>query len=161
MGKSQKGVAMRRTISKGAEKFSLLTLPLGFFLLSTASGAARIPDEHVGPSLLNNLKEGQNQTATKPEPQTSADPQVKAVLDKMAAAGIVHQTTVEDVRKAYLFYPKLSGPAEHLFLIEDRQIPGPGGNITVRVTAFIRLEDTPTMCRARMALLSAARYKTK
>ena len=71
--------------------------------------------------------------ATKSEPQTPADPQVKAVLDKMAAAGIVHQTTVEDVRKAYLFYPKLSATPEHVFRIEDRQIPGPGGNITVRV----------------------------
>src|SRR5208282_3618678 len=133
MRKSQNGVAMRRTISKGFEKYALLALPLGFFLLSTVSGAARIPDEHVGPSVLNNLNEGQNHAATKSEPQTPADPQVKAVLAKMAAAGLVHQTTVEDVRKAYLFYPRLSGTPEHVFRIEERQIPGPGGNIRLRV----------------------------
>ncbi|HMD09446.1 MAG TPA: alpha/beta hydrolase [Candidatus Acidoferrum sp.] len=123
---------MRRIISKAFENFSLLALPLCFFLLSTISGAARIPDERVGPNVLS-LQDAQNQTATKSEPQAPADPQVKAVLDKMAAAGIVHQTTVDDVRKAYLFYPKLSGTPERVFRIEDRQIPRPGGNITVRV----------------------------
>jgi len=70
---------------------------------------------------------------TESGPQTPDDAQVKAVLDKMAAAGITRPTTVADVRKAYLFYPKLSGTPEHVFHIEDRQIPGPLGNITVRV----------------------------
>jgi len=42
----------------------------------------------------------------------------------MAAAGITRPTTVADVRKAYLFYPKLSGTPEHVFHIDDRQIPG-------------------------------------
>jgi acetyl esterase len=58
---------------------------------------------------------------------------VKAVLDKMAAAGITRPSTVADVRRAYLFYPKLSGTSEHVFHIEDRQISGPAGNVTVRV----------------------------
>jgi acetyl esterase len=58
---------------------------------------------------------------------------VKAVLDKMAAAGIAHPTSVADVRKAYLFYPRLSGSAEQVFRVEDRQIPGPVGNILIRV----------------------------
>jgi acetyl esterase len=62
-----------------------------------------------------------------------SDPQVKIVLDKMAAAGVTRPTTVADVRKAYEFYPKLSGTPEHVYLINDRQIPGPGGNIMVRV----------------------------
>jgi hypothetical protein len=35
--------------------------------------------------------------------QTAADPQVKAVLAKMAAAGVLHPTTVEQVRQAYVF----------------------------------------------------------
>jgi len=51
----------------------------------------------------------------------------------MAAAGITRPTTVADVRKAYLFYPKLSGTPEHVFHIDDRQIPGPAGNVTVRI----------------------------
>lgn len=124
---------MRCIISKAFQNFSLIAPPLCFFLLSTVCGAARIADEHAGSGLLNNLQVAHNPTPTKSEPQTPTDPQLKTVLDKMAAAGIVHQTTVEDVRKAYLFYPKLSGTLEHVFRIEDRQIPGPGGNITVRV----------------------------
>ena len=80
-----------------------------------------------------NLKERQNQATTKSEPQAPVDPQVKAVLNKITAAGIAQPTTVEAARKAYLFYPKLSGTPEHVFRIEDRQIPGPAGNITVRV----------------------------
>jgi acetyl esterase len=58
---------------------------------------------------------------------------VKTVLDKMAAAGITRPSSVADVRRAYLFYPKLSGTPEHVFHIEDRQIPGPLSNITVRL----------------------------
>jgi len=58
---------------------------------------------------------------------------VKAVLDKIAAAGVAHPTTVADVRRAYLFYPKLSGSPEHVFRVENRQIPGPAGNIPVRI----------------------------
>jgi acetyl esterase len=63
----------------------------------------------------------------------TVDPQVKAVLDKMAAAGIDRPMTVADVRKAYLFYPKLSGVPEHVFRTADQQIPGPGGKLTIRV----------------------------
>jgi acetyl esterase len=58
---------------------------------------------------------------------------VQKVLDKMAAAGVARPTTVEDVRKAYLFYPKLSGGPEHVFRTEDREIPRPPGNIGVRI----------------------------
>jgi acetyl esterase len=75
----------------------------------------------------------QNQTLTESGPQTPDDAQGKAVLDKMTAAGITRPTTVADVRKAYLFYPKLSRTPEHVFRIDDRQIPGPAGNVTVRI----------------------------
>src|SRR5260370_9589038 len=53
----------------------------------------------------------------------------------MAAAGVSRPTTVADVRKAYLFYPTLSGSPEQIFRIEDRDIPGPAAkaNIGVRV----------------------------
>ena len=51
----------------------------------------------------------------------------------MAAAGIALPTTVADVRKAYLFYPKLSGTPESVFRIQDREVPGPAGNIPLRV----------------------------
>lgn len=63
----------------------------------------------------------------------SMDPQVKAVLDKMAAAGVLHLTTVDQVKKGYLFYATLSGKPEHVFRVEDRAIPGPAGNIPIRL----------------------------
>jgi len=78
-------------------------------------------------------KESQNQGVIESEPGTPDDPQVKAVLDKMALAGISRPSTVDDVRKAYLFYPKLSGTPEPIFHVEDRQIPGIAGDIPIRV----------------------------
>ncbi len=65
--------------------------------------------------------------------RSQSDPQVKAVLDRMAAAGVLHPKTVEEVRKAYLFYPTLSGKPEQVFRVGDRKIPGPAGEISIRV----------------------------
>ena len=82
---------------------------------------------------IQSPKESHNQGASESEPGTPDDPQVKAVLDKMALAGISRPSTVDDVRKAYLFYPKLSGTPEPIFHAEDRQIPGIAGDIPIRV----------------------------
>jgi len=72
-----------------------------------------------------------------PSPPTNdegqSDPQVKAVIARMAAAGVLHPTTVDEVRKAYLFYATLAGEPEHVFRVEDRKIPGPAGEISIRV----------------------------
>jgi len=65
--------------------------------------------------------------------QASTDPQVAAIHAKMLAAGIGPPATIEDVRKAYAFYPTLSGNPEHVFRIENRDIPGPKGNLAIRV----------------------------
>jgi acetyl esterase len=65
--------------------------------------------------------------------QAPIDSQVKLVHDKMSAAGIGQPATVADVQKAYLFYPKLSGTPEHVFRVENRHIPGPAGNLAIRV----------------------------
>lgn len=51
----------------------------------------------------------------------------------MTAAGVVHPSTVEGVRKAYEFYATLSGKPKQVFHVEDRKIPGPAGNLTIRV----------------------------
>jgi acetyl esterase len=117
---------MRGTVSKASSKLSLLLTSLVFALLTALGGSGTVSVGRV---------EGSFPTlaATKSEPQKPDDPQVKAVLDKMAAAGIDRPETVSDVRKAYDFYPKLSGTLEHVFRIEDRQIPGPAGNIRIRV----------------------------
>jgi acetyl esterase len=123
---------MRRAISKASENFALVLVSLALLVLAAVTGTAKGPGTRVGLTLPN-PQPGQNTSGIKPEPQTPVDPQVKAVLDKLAAAGIAHPTSVEDVRKAYLFYPKLSGTPEHVFHVEDRMIPGPGGDIPVRV----------------------------
>lgn len=65
--------------------------------------------------------------------QRQADPQVKAVIDRMTSAGVLHPGTVEEVRKAYLFYATLAGAPEHVFRTEDRKIPGPAGEISIRI----------------------------
>lgn len=101
-------------------------------LLYTVSGPKRgseLPSEWS----IQSLVEKQQATLTEREAKKPDDPQVKMVLDKMAAAGITRPSTVADVQKAYLFYPRLSGTQEPVFHVEDRQIPGPEGNITVRV----------------------------
>jgi acetyl esterase len=87
------------------------------------------------------------QAVDKDAKQTPAamDPQVKAVVDKMAANGVLHPTTVEEVRKSYLFYPTLSGKPESVFHVEDRQIPGPAGSIPVRLYIPRQARDLPIL----------------
>src|SRR5579862_8472802 len=77
----------------------------------------------------SNLLQGHRETA----PEEPTDPQVKAVLDQMAAAGVLHPKTLEQAQKAYLFYTKFAGPPENVFHVEDRTVPGPNGNIPIRV----------------------------
>ena len=85
----------------------------------------------VGSVVVSELKSQASPPSTNNRSQS--DPQVKAVLDRMAAAGVLHPTTVEEVRKAYLFYPTLSGKPEQVFRVGDRKIPGPAGEIPIRV----------------------------
>jgi len=73
------------------------------------------------------------QQSSEPQTAPAVDPQVKVVLDKMAAAGVLHPSTVDQVRKTYPFYATLSGKPEHVLRVEDRLIAGPGGNIPVRL----------------------------
>ena len=121
-------------ISKSVDSSTLFLASMALVLLYTANGPRRgseSPMEWSVQSLVGKQK------ATLPETETPKpdDSQVKAVLDKMAAAGVTRPSTVADVRRAYLFYPKLSGAPEHVFRVEDRQIPGqsPNKNIPVRV----------------------------
>ena len=46
---------------------------------------------------------------------------------------MLHPGTVEEVRNAYAFYTTLSGNPEPVFRIEDQKIPGPAGDISIRV----------------------------
>jgi len=68
-------------------------------------------------------------------PKESTDPQVKAVLDQMAAAGLLDPKTLDQARKSFLFYSKFAGSPEPIFHVEDSKISGPAGDIPIRVYA--------------------------
>jgi len=123
---------MDTRIFKGLESYTFLLPSMALILLHTVSGPKKGLESPIEWSVQNSAGK-QEPTLTEAETQKQDDPEVKAVLDKMAAAGITRPSTVADVRKAYLFYPKLSGIPEQVFRFEDRQIPGPAGNVTVRV----------------------------
>jgi acetyl esterase len=59
------------------------------------------------------------------------DPQIKALLDAQVNAPKPYQQTVEDARATMLARPRQPGPA--MASEEDRRIPGPGGDIPVRI----------------------------
>lgn len=78
-------------------------------------------------------------------PKESTDPQVRAVLAQMAAAGPLHPATLEQARKSFLFYAKFAGAPEPIFHVEDRKIPGPAGDIPIRVYAPRGGGDLPVL----------------
>lgn len=123
---------MAARIFKALGGSTLLLPSMALILLYTVSGPRRVTESPIKWSIQNPVDK-KEAILSEAGTQKTEDPEVKAVLDKMAAAGITRPSTVADVRKAYLFYPKLSGTQEPVFRVEDRQIPGPGGNITVRV----------------------------
>ena len=65
------------------------------------------------------------------------DPQAQVMLDKLSAAGIVSSiVSPKDVMQARAAYSALlafEGPAEAVWRVEDRQIPGPGGELPIRI----------------------------
>ena len=63
------------------------------------------------------------------------DPQTQAVLDYLAASGMppMHAQTVADARGAILAMGAMAGEPEPVGNVEDREIPGPQGQIPVRI----------------------------
>jgi acetyl esterase len=64
------------------------------------------------------------------------DPQMKALLDQIAALGgkPFHFGTPEEARAGInALIGMVAGPPEHVAKVEDRKIPGPGGQIPVRI----------------------------
>lgn len=59
------------------------------------------------------------------------DPQAQALLNKMAAAP--PPRTIAEARQGYRAIIPLAGPPEPVSKVEDRQIPGPAGNILLRI----------------------------
>jgi acetyl esterase len=63
------------------------------------------------------------------------DPQVKVLLDQMAAAKqpAFHSQTPDDARKAMLAMLDVLGAGPAVHKVDDRKIPGPAGEIPVRI----------------------------
>jgi len=76
-------------------------------------------------------------------PKVVVDPQVQVVLDKMATAGVLEPNTLEEAKETYRFYTTLEGPPEPVFRVEDRQIPGPEGSLSIRIYSPHAGENLP------------------
>ena len=126
---------MRRKTSNGNVLFSGLIFALLCFLLSPVRASAQVagPGSDDPRNLPGQPVKPPGEPPPPPQPPT--DPQVKAIIAKMNAAGVLHPQNLEEARKAYLFYAQFAGPPEHVFQVEDRQIPGPAGNIPIRLYA--------------------------
>jgi len=63
------------------------------------------------------------------------DPQVQAFLDELAALGVppLHSLSPEEARRVAAADAHALGPPEPMAKVEDRVVPGPGGEIPVRV----------------------------
>lgn len=110
----------------------VLTLAFTLLLVIALSGFAQVEQDN---EYVKNLP-GHSKPPTgppRPVPKKSTDPQVKAVLDEIAAAGLLDPETPEQARKAYLFYTKFGGPPENVFHVENLEVPGPARNIPIRV----------------------------
>jgi acetyl esterase len=135
---------MRRTKFEAIENFTLFLMCFAFALLAPTTGFTNISHVGADPKPAN-FGETQNQPSGS-ERKTPEDPQVKAVLEKLAAAGMVHPATLAEVRKAYIsVYPKLSGAPENVFRIEDKQIPSSTGSIPIRVYTPISGASLPIL----------------
>jgi acetyl esterase len=63
------------------------------------------------------------------------DPQVRTLLDQLKLTGSppMAEQTPEDARAGFALLAAVSGPAEHPVPTEDRSVPGPAGDIPIRV----------------------------
>jgi acetyl esterase len=63
------------------------------------------------------------------------DPQAQTLLDQLAAAGggQLHSASPEEARQMFALMGSLSGEREHVAEVTDRTIPGPTGEIPIRI----------------------------
>ncbi|MBN2320965.1 MAG: alpha/beta hydrolase [Acidobacteria bacterium] len=75
------------------------------------------------------------------------DPQARAVLDQMAKAGnlSVEALSVEEARQASAALAEMQGNAEPVARVEDRMLPGPGGDIPARIYVPSGEEPLPVL----------------
>ena len=63
------------------------------------------------------------------------DPQVKALLDQVAAlnAPPIWELTPEQARQSFKAMTVMAGPGEDVSSVENRTVPGPAGDLPVRI----------------------------
>ena len=63
------------------------------------------------------------------------DPQARAILDQMTEMGNkpVNELSVREARQGSAAMAAMQGPPEPVASIEDRTLPGPGGDLPVRI----------------------------
>jgi acetyl esterase len=68
-------------------------------------------------------------------PPVPLDPQVRIILDQMIASGLkpFNEVSVEEARAAMLALAGANGEIEPIARLEDRTLPGPRGDIPVRI----------------------------
>ncbi|AMV39515.1 Carboxylesterase NlhH [Planctomyces sp. SH-PL62] len=76
---------------------------------------------------------------------TALDPQVREFLDKLATADLptVDQMTPEQARVQMAVSARFLGAPPRVTRVEDRTIPGPGGDLRLRVVTPVHLGEGP------------------
>src|SRR5262245_13322857 len=77
----------------------------------------------------------------------SLDPQAKMLLDQLASMGAppLHTLSVDLARQAMREMAALSSVSVELARVEDRTLPGPGGDIPVRIYVPGASADYPVL----------------
>ena len=119
---------MRYKLGQVAKSLDRSILLFGVLIVSVNA----FPQSSAGQATHHPESDQTMQLSTKQD-KTPADPQVNLVTDRIVAAGVLHSSTIEEARRAYLFYSKLAGPPEPVFRVEDRTIPGSAGSIPIRM----------------------------
>ena len=69
------------------------------------------------------------------EDKAQLDPQLTPILNEMAAAKVLHATTLDEAKRAYLFYAKYGGPPEQVLRVQNKEILLATVSIPIRLYA--------------------------
>ena len=109
---------------------TLLIFTLGGVLQDRASPQSSSVPDNKYPAYFE--AESRNVNA-EPEAKPPLDPQLTPILNEMAAAKVLHPETLEEAKRAYLFYTRFEAPPEQVLRVENKEIPLVAGNIPVRL----------------------------
>jgi acetyl esterase/lipase len=121
---------MAYDLSIVAQRIAYSVLLLVFVFVFSMAAFPQEPSK----SLNRDSASGSSQTPSKEsDPKAPAGAQMKQTIDQMAAAGVLHPTTLVQAEKAYLFYTRFSGSPEQVFRVDSRTISTSMGGIPVRI----------------------------